>query len=403
MRRDPARPLSDPEVLELLRDEPELLAIADAIQATQRRPRLVGRLPRPGLPVLAVAVAATLFLVMLVPFRGEEPGLLEQALAAVGTKPVVYLVASTDSREDSLVDLRTGRTTPTTVELEIWHDRRTGSQKAITRRNGTVVAEVVESARTAALPAAVRLFVSGYRAALAEGTARPAGEGTIDGRPVVFVEVPEPGGGLVEVALDGEDYVPIRFRLRGDADVGAIGPSWRVGALETRQPGEVDFSGGTPAAGAPSAGAITSSRAVSRAELAQLAPFAVWPGRRIADFVLETLSLQGLRRNYPDGRSDTATGVELRYGGPNNQELRINVAASPEPAYRYAEGRLTFNFNPIPPANVIDLVEQSSASGTSWFGQMRRGDAYVTIEGDSRESVLAAARALRPVASDLSD
>lgn len=398
MRRDPARPLSDPEVLELLRDEPELLAIADAIQATQRRPRLVGRLPRPGLPVLAVAAAAALFLVMLLPFRGEDAGVLEQALAAVGTKPVVHLVASTDSREDSLVGLRSGRTTPTTIELEIWYDGRTGLQKAITRRNGTVVAEVVGSTRTAALPAAVRLFVSGYRAALAEGTARPAGEGTIDGRPVVFVEVPEPGGGLVEVALDREDYVPIRFRLRGDAEVGGIGPSWRVGALETRQPGEVEFSGGTtPWAGTPSAGAITSSRAVSRAELA---PFAVWPGRRIGDLVLETTSLQGLRRNYPDGSSDTATGVELRYGGPNDRQLRINVAARPEPAYRYAEGRLTFNFNPIPPANVVDLVEQTSAAGTSWLGQMRLGDSYVTIEGDSRELVLAAARALQPIGSD---
>ncbi len=402
MRQDPARPLSDPEVLELLRDEPELLAIADAIQATQKRPRLVGRLPRPGLPVLAVAAAAALFLLMLllVPFRGEEPGLLEQALAAVGTRPVVHLVARTDSREDSLVDLRTGRTTPTTVELEIWHDRRRGLQKAITRRNGTVVAEVVGSMRNGTLPAAVRLFVSGYRAALAEGTARPAGEGTIDGRPVVFVEVPEPGGGWVEVALDSEDYVPIRFRLRDDAEVGGIGPSWRVGAVETRQPGEVDFSGGTPAARAPSAGAITSSRAVSRAELAQLAPFAVWPGRRIADLVLETISLQGLRRNYPDGRSDTGSGVELRYGGPNNRQLQINVAARPEPAYRYAEGRLTFNFNPIPPANVIDLVQQAGAAGTSWLGQMRLGDAYVTIEGDSRELVLAAARALQPIARD---
>lgn len=400
MRRDPARPLSDPEVLELLRDEPELLAIADAIQATQRRPRLVGRLPRPGLPVLAVAAAAALFLVMFLPFRGEDAGVLEQALAAVGTKPVVHLVASTDSREDSLVDLRSDRTTPTRIELEIWYDGRTGLQKAITRRNGTVVAEVVGSTRTAALPAAVRLFVSGYRAALAEGTARPAGEGTIDGRPVVFVEVPEPGGGLVEVALDREDYVPVRFRLRGDAEVGGIGPSWRVGTLETRQPGEVELSGGTTSSvGTPSA-AITSSRAVSRAELAQIAPFAVWPGRRIGDLVLETISLQGLRRNYPDGRSDTATGVELRYGGAKNRQLRINVAARPEPAYRYAEGRLTFNFNPIPPANVVDLVEQTSAAGTSWLGQMRLGDSYVTIEGDSRELVLAAARALQPIGRD---
>lgn len=399
MRRDSARPLSDPEVLDLLRDEPELLAIADAIQATQRRPRVLGRLPRPGLPVLAVAAAAALFLLMLSPFRGEEAGLLEQALAAVGTKPVVHLVARTDSQEDSLVDLSSGRATPTTVELEIWHDGRTGLQKTITRRNGTVVAEIAGSGQSARLPTAVRLFVSGYRAALAEGTARPAGEGTIDGRPVAFVEVPEAGGGVVEVALDREDYIPVRFRLQQDLEGGGIGTTWQVTALETRQSGEVDFSSEAPSRGAPSAGAITSSRSVDRAKAVQLAPFALWAGPRMEDVVLDTIVLQELRRGYPDGRSETGAGVELRYGGPD-QELRINMAARPEPAYRYAEGRLTFNFNPIPPANVIDLVEQASAAGTTWLGQMRRGDAYVTIEGDSRELVLAAARALRPITSD---
>lgn len=399
MRRDPAHPLSDPEVLQLLRDEPELLAIADAIQATQTRPRRVSRVPRPRLPVLVVAAAATLLLLMLVPLRGEDAGLLEQALAAVGTKPVVHLVARTDSLEDTLVDLRTGRATPTTIELEIWHDRRTGRQKVVTRRNGMVIAEVVESMRVARLPAAVRVFVSGYRAALAEGTARPAGEGTIAGRPVAFVEVPEAGGGTVEVALDREDYVPIRFRLRPEAGDGGTSPIWRVGALETRQSGEVDFSRGVPEPEAPSAGAITASRPVDRAEVAVLAPFAVWPGPRVAGARLETVLLQELRSSYSDGRGENAIGIELRYESRDGHELRINLAASPEPAYRYVEGRLTFNFNPIPPTGVVDLVEQPSAAGTGWIGQMRLGEAYVTIEGDSRELVLAAARALRPITS----
>lgn len=400
MRQQSARPLSDPEVLELLRDEPELLAIADAIQATQRRPRLLERVPRSRLPVLVAASAAGLLLLMLVPFRGDEVGLLEQALAAVGTKPVVHLVARTDSPVDALVDLRTGRVTPTTIELEIWHDRRTGRQKVVTRRNGMVVAEVVESMPVARLPTAVRVFVSGYRAALAQGTARPAGNGTIDGRPVAFVEVPEAGGGTVEVALDREDYVPIRFRLRRDAEDGGTSPAWRVSALETRESGEIDFSRGMPAPEAPTAGAITSSRPVDRAEMAELAPFAVWPGPRVAGAMLETILLQELRRNYSDGRSETAVGIELRYGDPSDHELRINVAANPEPTYRYVEGRLTFNFNPIPPAGVIDLVEQPGQAGTNWLGQMRLGEVYVTIEADSRELVLAAARTLRPTTND---
>ena len=77
--------IRDREVLEELRDEPELLAIADAVVETQRIRRRV----RPWGAVTVVALAAVLFLLVLAsPWdRGGEPAtVLDRALAAIDTR-----------------------------------------------------------------------------------------------------------------------------------------------------------------------------------------------------------------------------------------------------------------------------------------------------------------------------
>jgi hypothetical protein len=71
----------DVETLEVLRDQPELLAIADAVASTQRRRR---RLPRRLLLAAAAALAAAA-VALLAPRQGENSGGLvsERALAAL--------------------------------------------------------------------------------------------------------------------------------------------------------------------------------------------------------------------------------------------------------------------------------------------------------------------------------
>ena len=87
----------DREVLELLRDEPELLAIADGVAETEAPRHL-----RPSRALLAVAtVAVALFaLVLASPWDrgGGDGSVLGRALAAVPAGgPVVHLTASLDS------------------------------------------------------------------------------------------------------------------------------------------------------------------------------------------------------------------------------------------------------------------------------------------------------------------
>jgi hypothetical protein len=82
--------------------------------------------------------------------------------------------------------------------------------------------------------------------------------------------------------------------------------------------------------------------------------------------------------------------VRLDFTGPAGR-LIILEALRPELAYGFAEGRYTFNANPIP-ARQVDL--QSDAAGHAWIGQIRIGALYLTVRGSSRDSVLAAVRAL---------
>ena len=87
----------DREVLELLRAEPELLALADAVAETE-----ASRRRRPVRALLAVAaVAVGLFaLVLAAPWDrgGGDGSVLGRALAAIPAGgPVVHLISSLDS------------------------------------------------------------------------------------------------------------------------------------------------------------------------------------------------------------------------------------------------------------------------------------------------------------------
>ena len=110
----------DVETLELLRDEPELLAIADAVASTQRRRR---RLPRRVL-LAAAAVLAAAVVALLAPWQNEDGrGLVpERALAALpAPAPVMHVVL--EHRLGTRVHLETGRLSPVLVRSESWYDQ----------------------------------------------------------------------------------------------------------------------------------------------------------------------------------------------------------------------------------------------------------------------------------------
>src|SRR5579884_3744834 len=112
--------LSDAELLSLFRDEPELLAIADAVVATapaRRRPRF----SRPTILSAAAAVAAAVAVALVAPWHRDHGTLSDLALAALGSQPVVHVVTETPTGAD-LVDIASGAVSPVVQQDEIWYD-----------------------------------------------------------------------------------------------------------------------------------------------------------------------------------------------------------------------------------------------------------------------------------------
>src|SRR5947208_2696825 len=117
--------LRDTEVLELLADEPKLLAIADAVSATQaevakpatRRPR------RTAIRVAVVAAAVVAGIVAILAAPQSQTGILGRALAAIGDGPIMHVV--TEFRPGFVVvDLKTGQRHVRVFREEAWADRQ---------------------------------------------------------------------------------------------------------------------------------------------------------------------------------------------------------------------------------------------------------------------------------------
>ena len=136
---------ADLEVIELLAERPDLLAIADAVAATQRTQpvRRSGRLP-----VRLVAVAAVLGVAVAValvsPWSGRG-GLVDRALAAIGSGEVIHVVETAEVPGASVVDLRTGAESPVEHTTEIWFDGERGLLRSVQRIGDTVTIETLET------------------------------------------------------------------------------------------------------------------------------------------------------------------------------------------------------------------------------------------------------------------
>jgi len=164
--------LRDREVLDLLRDEPELLAIADAVSDTHDGPRRLRAFRAVG--VVALAVVAIFVLVLAAPWdRGGGRGsVLDRALAAIDSKgAVVHMTMRMDVT-------RGGRTFPSLV-TESFYDKQEGLVRVISRSGGKVLGDYT----TVAVEDEFSFFpgllegASFYKQALANGDARIVGKG----------------------------------------------------------------------------------------------------------------------------------------------------------------------------------------------------------------------------------
>jgi hypothetical protein len=195
--------IRDREVLDVLGEDPELLAIADAVVETQRiRSRF-----RPWGAVTVVALAAALFLLVLAsPWDrgGGNGGILDRALAAIETRgPVVHMT----------IRLEPPGSSPE-VTTETFYDRDRRLVRVVSRSEGSVVADYTTRASEDEFVTFPGLLdgAAFYLKALSTGAAKVVGRGTWQDRPVYWIRLEKPGGLVFEIGIDRDSYRPVVFR-----------------------------------------------------------------------------------------------------------------------------------------------------------------------------------------------
>jgi hypothetical protein len=428
--------ISNHEVLLELRDEPELLAIADALAetlgATAGRPRARRRVWLSAALAAAVTVTALLGAALLLRAGDVQPSLTDRALAAVGDQPVLHAIIRQrlDSRT-TLVELSSGRRVAVrrTARTEIWFDDERGLKRVITSTTGEQTQDELSTpqgitsesgpvwtcARIAAHPVeatrarvscnlsgdngttprqvpedppsvdpALAGFLDGYRAALASGTARQVAEGTVDGQHVYWLElrIPdryrapgEPPRDLRErVAVASDTYRPLLVRPIANGEAGA---DYQVLEIGTLPRAEADFS--KPKLVKPEQPTSTDFRVTGELELAEawheLGTQPVWAGPE-----LDGLKLAAVQRQAITAGWRPATGVPPRvtpvlaliYG----EVVRGHPTAGSITVIESTEP-LSLWALPVmpPPAGYMSISEQG-------WGALRVGDVYVQVISD---------------------
>lgn len=402
----------DVETLELLRDEPELLAIADAVGSTQpRRKRLPRRVLLAAAAVLAVAVVA-----LLAPWQNEDGrGLVpERALAALpAPAPVMHAVL--EQRMGTRVHLKTGRLSPVLVRSESWYDQERALLRVRGYRDGRVLGD--STFRDAGDSSAAWMVLSFaqaaelFRQALADGRARVVGEARIRGHDVYLLTAePKPNGfqGSMLTAIDKHTYELVQVR-GGESFAGS--PEYelnvltfeylprRTGLFGRPEPGSPDLeeAGGMGSVLGPPTDLATARTALG-------GKVALWAGPELGGRAIGGVQLFDVEVDIDsaNGRGIRGQALELAYGarfGPRRREsVVLTQIRADDPARSYFEEASTT------PPGFADLSSGTAGSGQNrfrtWTASLRHSGFLVQIQGADRELVLRAARGLRPIPGD---
>ncbi|MHB8469880.1 MAG: hypothetical protein ACYDCH_09015 [Gaiellaceae bacterium] len=436
----------DTESLEMLRHDPDLLAIADAVRATRKRRRRRGSIARSG-RVLVVVVAAS-SIVLLLPWESNTSDLISGAKAAIGTAPVIHVIGRSVLPGQMLTDLSSGHGRPITMTTEVWFDEGRQLERIVSRVGGTVTVDELQTAQgawtqfgpvytcswIAAHPRlATRLrvscsadgvnrstprripearpefdpalagFVNGYRSALATGRAKGIGTGVVRGHRVEWLEFTTHGNRrrfVERVAVDLHTLKPLVLEsVVHDQAMSRI----RITTAESVDSAAADFSRPKLAKLVPSASDVTSEVPVSlgRGQSA-LGVRLQWPGELVEGRTLKQVTLQRITTGYGAESGipyERSVGIELVYGSvvktTETSSILVKESARPQLIYgfdRTAESLLQAGRAIVTTARAVILPPD----GARWIGRLRAGSLWVTIEGPDRASVLKTARLLRP-------
>jgi hypothetical protein len=436
---------TDPELADLVADDPELVAIADAILATGPTTAVRTRRSVPiRLGLLAAAVAGLAALILVSPWTGGGPGLADRALAAIGDGPVLHVVTRLPDAV-SYVDIGTGATHQVFDRQETWYDRGRGLVHTITRRpGGTMFDDVLETPQGSWTPAgqvidctwiaahprqatklrvscnasgkngtkphvvprpvptvdpALGAFLDGYQHALADGRATATGAGIVEGRRVIWLTF-RFGHETESVALDASTYRPLLVR---DAS-----GTWhyRILSIDTVSRAAANFVRPTPTdrrKEATSGGTVARTQvAVDRDAARRTLPGALWLGSSFRSLPLAGIERSTLRTSFADRHAAPRLGIGLQFAYGPSASVGIPERTTHPFVQLWESSRPQFAFwwpalqGYVPSPGTIVTRGAFGRSGSPGF-LVRRG-VYVTLWASSPKLALAAARALTPIA-----
>lgn len=367
------------DVVDLLQHDAELLAVADAVQATYQPTR-----PRWREPRMLMAVAAAGVAVALAAFLAAGPAgrsFVASANAALGDGAVVHVVLTRDDPQTEVVTA-TGASSPILVRDEFWYDRESGQLRTRSSRNGQVVVDTVSSAANPAdVPdAALSTFPAGYEAALKAGTMQEAGSGSFAGQNITWLQL-APGE---RVGISDDTHLPVVVRRLSADKI----EDWTVTAIdsESRQPGL--FAEPAQPQGFVS-GDVESTTVLSPTNLSRLPFTPLQPRASVRGWRLVRISREQLVNRTADGTSSEAIGVRFTYASADGSKLEVMEAAVPPAAYGFING-LTFNFVPVPSDGSFVIYD---ARGTA-VAQLARRDLFISVRAPAAPTAAAVASEL---------
>jgi hypothetical protein len=385
----------------------------------RRRRRLVLLVPAVAV-IVGVAVG-----VLAAPWR-NSPLATERALAALGRQPVIHAIVEQSTPRQIVIDLASGQERLEAHRSEYWYD----DEREALRVRLSVGGELLpggdylhtpegfftdrgvrrDQRRPPQIDPALEAFASGYRQALDNGKASVVGEEVIEGREVVILRFSLPSGPAGEqisedVAVDPDDYRPLRFRFSSTAAPGRTLP-WseapRVVEIETipRDPGNFE----APQATEPRPAGQTSvgERKLSPAEAATaLGRPVLWPGRAVAGVELAEIELRRLTTPWTDGRITKGHALAFQYGvdqGTAHLEGKASLIMT-ESSSAGETRHFGFGGSMPRPGELLltGFVNADRGAVDMWYGGMQRDGMYISFQSPQRDLILAAAKAMVPL------
>jgi hypothetical protein len=415
---------------------------ADVEERFVRREGAVrGRFGRPRrLAVAVIALAVGIGVVVWSPWS-RSGGFEDRALAALGSEPVLHVVAQVPIRGSGawLMDLSTGARAqvpyPREIEMEIWYDRGQGLKHTILRADGKIIDDILETPEGTYTPGGIvydcawiaahpveatklrvscnasgengttpriisrprpsidpglQSFLDGYQRALATGSARKSGTEEIDDRQVVWLTFDLPGRGSEWVALESESMRPLLVRHHPGSY------SYRIVQIGTESSKEADFSKPTvtDVSNLPSKGEVTSFEALplTPSAIGAALPGALWAGNQLGDLPLTSARRDELRTSFGDHARPPETGVGLRleYGsGASGAYVVLMESDRPQFGYQWTPTRI-----PVTPNRLDGKLYYYSTGAAVGFTVIN--GTYATINAANHDLLIRAARSLRP-------